>query len=171
MWNIRIRHSSSLAYVLSLSPSNLLPECWGFFLPMHLPQYICDLITALHRFPFYVGFRLPSVSSPSAGVFSFGKLGNPEKLLRICWKCSHSKFYAAYFLCSVLLCLQHFPISVEKLRSIMRNIAIINSASYTTQTPSNLLHRCWGFFLFTLHLLYSDCDLSTLLHSFPSMLA
>ena len=84
------KHNSSLVIALNCSPSNLLPERWGFFLPMHLPQYICDLDTAIHRFPFYVGFKLPSVSSPSAGVFSL-------KILIVFWsvRTAHRKFTAA----------------------------------------------------------------------------
>jgi hypothetical protein len=54
---VKNKHNSSLVIALNCSPSLL------------LPQYICDLDTAIHRFPFYVGFKLPSVSSPSAGVF------------------------------------------------------------------------------------------------------
>jgi hypothetical protein len=57
---------------------------------MHLPQYICELDTAIHRFPFYVGFKLPSVSSPSAGVFSL-------KIVIVFWsmRTAHRKFTAA----------------------------------------------------------------------------
>ena len=57
---------------------------------MHLPQYICDLNTDIYRIPFYVGFKLPSVSSPSVGVFSL-------KILIVFWsvRTAHRKFTAA----------------------------------------------------------------------------
>jgi len=35
---VKDKHNSSLVIALNCSPSNLLPERWGFFLPMHLPQ-------------------------------------------------------------------------------------------------------------------------------------
>ena len=44
--------------------------------------------------------------------------------------------------------------------------SVIHDSNPQQSSPSML-----GVFLFTLHLLCSDYDLSTLLHSFPSMLA